>query len=86
MAKFSSEIPNDLLKQIGGLADGGADEMIDDKGNVMTAHSLNDVPLVNISADPLPLKDGGKLCDIAPTLLKLMGLEIPAEMTGKPLV
>ena len=65
---------------------GNADEMLDEKGNVMTAHSLNDVPLINISADPLPLKDGGKLCDIAPTMLKLMGLEIPEEMTGQPLV
>ena len=65
---------------------GNADEMIDENGNVMTAHSLNPVPLVNISRDPLPLKDGGKLCDLAPTLLKLMDLEIPEEMTGKPLV
>ena len=65
---------------------GNADEMIDENGNVMTAHSLNDVPLINISADPAPLKDGGRLCDIAPTMLKLMGLDIPEEMTGKPLV
>ena len=46
----------------------------------------HDVPLINISADPAPLKDGGRLCDIAPTMLKLMGLEIPEEMTGTPLV
>ena len=65
---------------------GNADEMLDEKGNVMTAHSLNDVPLINISSDPLPLKDGGRLCDIAPTMLKLMGLDIPEEMTGTPLV
>ena len=65
---------------------GNADEMLDENGNVMTAHSLNDVPLINISSDPLPLKDGGRLCDIAPTMLKLMGLEIPEEMTGTPLV
>lgn len=65
---------------------GNADEMLDSEGNVMTAHSLNDVPLINISADPAPLKDGGRLCDIAPTLLKLMNLDIPSEMTGKPLV
>lgn len=65
---------------------GNADEMMDEKGNTMTAHSLNDVPLVNISENPQPLKDGGRLCDIAPTLLKLMNLDIPAEMTGKPLV
>lgn len=61
---------------------GNADEMLDAEGNVMTAHSLNDVPLVNISDDPAPLEDGGRLCDIAPTLLTMMGLEIPAEMTG----
>ena len=65
---------------------GNADEMIDENGNVMTAHSLNDVPLVHISSDPLPLQDGGRLCDIAPTLLKMMGLDIPKEMTGRPLV
>ena len=65
---------------------GNADEMVDADGNTMTAHSLNDVPLVNISADPAPLKDGGRLCDIAPTLLKMMNLDIPEEMTGKPLI
>ncbi|MCQ2544896.1 MAG: 2,3-bisphosphoglycerate-independent phosphoglycerate mutase [Clostridia bacterium] len=65
---------------------GNADEMVDAEGNTMTAHSLNDVPLLNISADPAPLKNGGRLCDIAPTLLKMMNLEIPEEMTGKPLI
>lgn len=65
---------------------GNADEMIDAEGKVMTAHSLNDVPLVHIAADPKTLADGGRLCDIAPTLLDLMGLEAPAEMTGHSLV
>lgn len=65
---------------------GNADEMLDESGNVMTAHSLNDVPLVNISDEPAPLNDGGRLCDIAPTLLKMMNLKIPSEMTGKPLL
>lgn len=65
---------------------GNADEMIDSDGNIMTAHSLNDVPLINISDDARPLSDGGRLCDIAPTLLKLMGLEIPEEMTGRSLI
>ena len=65
---------------------GNADEMIDDKGNVMTAHSLNDVPLIHISSQPKELKSGGRLCDIAPTLLSLMNLQIPAEMTGKSLI
>ncbi len=65
---------------------GNADEMLDANGNVLTAHSLNEVPLVNISEDALPLCDGGRLCDIAPTLLKLMGLKQPDEMTGHSLV
>ena len=65
---------------------GNADVMYDENGNTVTAHSLNDVPLVHISGEPAALKDGGRLCDIAPTLLKLMDLDIPAEMTGKPLV
>lgn len=65
---------------------GNADVMIDNNGNTVTAHSLNDVPLVHISKEPVRLSDGGRLCDIAPTLLKLMGLDIPEEMTGKSLV
>ena len=65
---------------------GNADVMYNADGNVVTAHSLNDVPLLHIANEPASLKDGGRLCDIAPTLLKLMGLDIPTEMTGKPLV
>ena len=65
---------------------GNADVMLDNDDNIVTAHSLNDVPLVHIANRPVQLSDGGRLCDIAPTMLKLMGLAIPAEMTGKPLV
>ena len=65
---------------------GNADVMLDDQDNVVTAHSLNDVPFLHIANNPVQLKDGGRLCDIAPTMLKLMGLDIPSEMTGKPLV
>lgn len=65
---------------------GNADVMLDNDDNIVTAHSLNDVPLVHIANSPARLSDGGRLCDIAPTMLKLMGLAIPAEMTGKPLV
>ncbi|MDO5491004.1 MAG: 2,3-bisphosphoglycerate-independent phosphoglycerate mutase [Bacillota bacterium] len=64
---------------------GNADEMLDEEGNVMTAHSLNPVPLVHIASEPRALKDGGRLCDLSPTLLDLMGLEIPPEMTGRSL-
>ena len=65
---------------------GNADEMTDERGNVVTAHSLNPVPLVHISGEPRRLADGGRLCDIAPTLLELAGVPVPAEMTGKSLV
>lgn len=65
---------------------GNADCMLDEKGNVVTAHSLNSVPLIHISSDPAELKPFGKLADIAPTMLTLMGLPIPKEMDGDNLV
>lgn len=66
---------------------GNADDMINEDGSPITAHSLNPVPLVQISNMPVSsFADGGKLCDIAPTMLKLMGIPIPSEMTGRPLV
>ena len=54
-------------------------------GSPMTAHTTNPVPLTLIGAGPLTLRGDGKLCDIAPTMLKLLGVEQPIEMTGKPL-
>ncbi len=65
---------------------GNADDMLDENENVVTAHSTNPVPLIHVAANPATLKDGGKLCDIAPTMLTLMGLPIPGEMTGVALV
>lgn len=65
---------------------GNADEMKDKDGNTVTSHSTNPVPLVYIAENPCPIMAGGKLCDIAPTVLKLTGVPIPGEMTGKPLV
>jgi len=66
---------------------GNADNMLDEEGNVVTAHSTNQVPLVHIAEEPVKgFKEGGKLADIAPTLLTLMGLPVPAEMTGSCLI
>ena len=66
---------------------GNADIMIDGEGNVVTKHSLSPVPLCHICKEPVSFtSDTGKLADIAPTLLTLMGLEVPAGMTGKVLV
>ncbi len=52
-----------------------------------TAHTTNPVPFVLINADPsYSLREGGRLCDIVPTLIDLMGLEQPEEMTGESLL
>ncbi|MCP4162335.1 MAG: 2,3-bisphosphoglycerate-independent phosphoglycerate mutase [Deltaproteobacteria bacterium] len=63
---------------------GNAEEMIAESGSPHTAHTLNPVPFVFISKDKKNLKDGA-LCDIAPTILDLMGLEKPKEMDGSSL-
>lgn len=65
---------------------GNADYMLDENDNIVTAHSLNEVPLMHISNSPKELKSNGKLADIAPTLLELMNLPIPKEMTGESLL
>lgn len=64
---------------------GNADRMVELDGSPNTAHTTNPVPLIVSGAD-VKLRDGGKLADIAPTLLNLMGLSTPAEMTGKTLL
>jgi 2,3-bisphosphoglycerate-independent phosphoglycerate mutase len=64
---------------------GNADFTINEDGTPNTAHSCNPVPCFLIDNDYKTIRDG-KLSDIAPTLLKIMGLDIPAEMTGKVLV
>ena len=63
---------------------GNADCMVDDEGNVFTAHTTNPVPLVLIGEGKL--KDGGVLADIAPTMLDMLGLPKPEEMSGKSLL
>lgn len=65
---------------------GNADSMLDENCEVMTAHSLNPVPFLVISKDPVTLMEGGVLADVAPSLLDLMGVEKPAEMTGHSLL
>ncbi len=67
---------------------GNAEQLIDDEtGEPFTAHTTNPVPFILVNADPAyKLREGGCLADIAPTLIELMGLEQPAEMTGKSLL
>ncbi|MBO5655762.1 MAG: phosphoglycerate mutase (2,3-diphosphoglycerate-independent), partial [Rikenellaceae bacterium] len=64
---------------------GNADNAINADGSPNTAHSLNPVPIIVVS-DRVQTVENGVLADVAPTVLKLMGLEQPAEMTGKALV
>jgi 2,3-bisphosphoglycerate-independent phosphoglycerate mutase len=65
---------------------GNAEEKLDKDGNPLTAHTTNPVPFILISSDIRgSLAPGGKLGDIAPTLLALAGLPVPAAMTGKNL-
>lgn len=65
---------------------GNAEEKIDPEGNPLTAHTTNPVPFVLVANDLHgTLTAGGKLGDVAPTLLTLMGLPIPERMTGKNL-
>ncbi len=66
---------------------GNVDEMINSKGEVSTNHSLNRVPFILVSEQykDVELKQGGKLCDIAPTILKILNIKKPAKMTGDEL-
>lgn len=64
---------------------GNAETMLDKDGNIMTSHSTNPVPIVIASPNVKSLKSG-VLADIAPTILTMMNLEIPKEMTGQILI
>ena len=64
---------------------GNADKMIDTDGSPFTAHTTNLVPFWVVGY-PCELREGGRLADIAPTMLKIMGLPQPAEMTGESII
>ena len=81
------------IREIGGMAivtadHGNADEMLDEEGNVFTAHSTNPVPFILVDDDYVgkELRSDGVLADVIPTLLSVMGEKIPEEMTGKTLI
>ena len=65
---------------------GNADHAVNPDGTPNTAHSLNDVPCVYVTANKDAKIENGRLADVAPTILQIMGLEQPAEMTGKGLI
>ena len=83
----------DAVKEMNGVmficADhGNAEQLLDyETGEPFTAHTTNPVPFILVNADPsCKLREGGCLADIAPTLIELMGMEQPKEMTGKSLI
>ena len=67
---------------------GNADKMIAEDGSPFTAHTTNPVPVVLVcdKYKDAHLRNGGVLADLAPTLLDMMGIPVPAEMTGKTLI
>lgn len=65
---------------------GNAEQMIDPvTGGPHTAHTTNPVPFVTVGTGTRSLRSGGALCDVAPTILELLALDQPAEMTGRSL-
>lgn len=83
----------DKILAMGGAAivtadHGNADKLLSDDGSPFTAHTTNPVPVILVSDKykGAELRKDGILADIAPTLLQVMGLAIPAEMTGKSLI
>ncbi|VDG98933.1 2,3-bisphosphoglycerate-independent phosphoglycerate mutase [Lysinibacillus sphaericus] len=79
----------DVLLAKGGTAiitadHGNADEVMTIEGAPMTAHTTNPVPVI-VTKDGVTLREGGILADLAPTMLKLLGIKQPVEMTGTPL-
>ena len=83
----------DKILEMGGSAlltadHGNADKLLSDDGSPFTAHTTNPVPVVLVSEKykNVTLRDDGILADLAPTLLTVMGLPVPEEMTGKCLI
>ncbi|MGN0629605.1 MAG: 2,3-bisphosphoglycerate-independent phosphoglycerate mutase [Oscillospiraceae bacterium] len=78
------------IRELGGAAiitadHGNADVMLSPDGSPFTAHSTNPVPFI-VYNYPCELREGGVLADIAPTMLRMLGLEQPAAMTGKSII
>lgn len=82
----------DAILEKGGVAlitadHGNADKMYEEDGSPFTAHTTNPVPFLVVGkGNELKLRTGGKLADIAPTMLELMEMPVPAEMDGKSLI
>ena len=81
----------DKILSMGGRAlitadHGNADQMYEPDGSPFTAHTTNPVPLLLVGDSEHTLKEGGRLADLAPTMLEMLGLAQPEEMDGKSLL
>ncbi len=81
----------DAILKMGGTAlitadHGNADQMYDADGSPFTAHTTNPVPLLVVGQGDCKLRKGGRLADLAPTMLKILGLAQPEEMTGTSII
>ena len=65
---------------------GNADRALNEDGTPNTAHSMNPVPCIYVTDNKAAKVENGRLADVAPTILKIMGLEVPAEMDGNVLI
>lgn len=65
---------------------GNADQMKEEDGSPFTAHTTNEVPFIAVNCGNVELREGGKLSDIVPTMLKVMNLPQPEEMTGTSII
>ena len=65
---------------------GNADHALNADGTPNTAHSLNPVPFVYVTANKQAHVENGILADVAPSICHIMGIELPAQMTGKCLI
>jgi 2,3-bisphosphoglycerate-independent phosphoglycerate mutase len=94
VADRSVEAVTSAVLRLGGVAvvtadHGNAERMIDPRtGGPVTAHTMNTVPVhvVGRGLEGRRLRDGGLLADVAPTMLEIMGIPIPAEMEGRSLL
>ena len=71
---------------IGDKSEADADHAINDDGTPNTTHSTNPVPFIYVTDSKSVKVQGGALCDVAPSILHIMGLPQPGEMTGKCLI
>ncbi len=81
----------DAILKMGGTAlitadHGNAEQMYAADGSPFTAHTTNPVPLLVVGQGDCKLRKGGRLADLAPTMLKILGLAQPAEMTGTSII